>query len=375
MVKERIEKLREIKKTKQIDAFLFTSPASLKYFAGYFFNFETGPSPFHLIPAALLVGHSSSLVMADNEAQQLSAIEPSIVVETYESYTFEKPIDCSNQFLLQLHKVFRQHATDKSRIGIERFFFPLVIAQSLLAQYPGIDFVDITPEITFLRAVKDSDEIELIRKAAHLADTGQAAVLKHANIGMTELELFSRVRLEMETVAGTRVPMMTDLVSGKITASGGGNPTSKVIEANDLVLCDLTPCLNGYWGDSCNTMAVGKPTIEQKKIFTLVKEALEMGIDTIRAGVEAKEVDWVMRKHLEAEGGFGHHGGHGVGIFYHEEPRIVPYNTMILQPGMVIALEPAVYKNDYGIRLEHLVLVTKNGSEVLTQFKHRFEQG
>ena len=82
-----------------------------------------------------------------------------------------------------------------------------------------------------------------------------------------------------------------------------------------------------------------------------------------------------MRSHLKAEGNFGHHGGHGVGTIYHEEPRIVPYNTMILQPGMVIALEPAVYKNDYGIRLEHLMLVTKDGCEVLTNFNHCFQQG
>jgi Xaa-Pro dipeptidase len=59
----------------------------------------------------------------------------------------------------------------------------------------------------------------------------------------------------------------------------------------------------------------------------------------------------------------------------HEEPRVVPYNTMVLQPGMVIALEPAVYKNEYGIRLEHLVVVTTEGCEVLTKFNHCFEQG
>ena len=372
---ERIEKLSEIKKDKKIDAFLFTSPASLRYLCGYFYNFETGPSPFHLLPAALFVGHSSHLVIADNETQQLPAIAPTVSVETYESFTFEKPIDCTNQFLVQLHKIFKQYAIGNSRIGIEQNLFPLGIARSLLTQYPGIDFVDITPELTRLRAIKENDEIELIRKASHLSDVGQAAVLKYAKEGVTELELFSKVRLEMETAVGARVPMMTDLVSGKTTATGGGNPTNKVIEINDLVLCDLTPCLNGYWGDSCNTMVVGSPTAEQKKIFALVNEALEMGINTIRRGVQAKEVDCVMRKHLETEGGFGHHGGHGVGLFYHEEPRIVPYNTMILEPGMVIALEPAVYKKDYGIRLEHLVFVTKDGCELLTKFKHCFEQG
>ena len=73
-------------------------------------------------------------------------------------------------------------------------------------------------------------------------------------------------------------------------------------------------------------------------------------------------------------GNFPHHGGHGVGTVYHEEPRIVPYNNSLLEPNMVIALEPAIYKEDYGIRLEHLVVVTETGCEILTNFQHRFEE-
>jgi Xaa-Pro dipeptidase len=374
-VASRIEKLNNISETKNVDAFLITSAASVKYLSGYFYNFETGPSPFHLLPAALVVGHTACLVVADNESHQLSSPNPAFSIRNYESYVYEKPLECTKQFLIRLQEVFKQTRIGNVRIGIEQNYFPFVIAQSLLSQYPGIEFVDITPEITYLRAIKDSDEIDYIRKAANLSDVGQAAVLKYAKEGMTELELFSKVRLEMETTAGARVPMMTDLVSGATTATGGGNPTNKIINKNDLVLTDLTPCLNGYWGDSCSTIVVGTPTGEQWRIYPLVKEALEIGINAIRPGLQAKEVDFAMRNHLAAEGGFGHHGGHGVGTIYHEEPRIVPYNKMILEPGMVIALEPAIYKKDYGIRLEHLMLVTKDGCEVLTKFNHCFEQG
>jgi Xaa-Pro aminopeptidase len=167
---------------------------------------------------------------------------------------------------------------------------------------------------------------------------------------------------------------MTDLVSGKATSTGGGNPTDRIIQENDLILSDLTPCLHGYWGDTCNTMVVGTPTAEQRKVFMLVREALEMGIDMIHPGIEAREVDLKMRRHLEAEGGFGHHGGHGVGTAYHEEPRIAPYNNMILQPAMVIALEPAVYKHDFGIRLEQLAVVTQTGCELISRFNPCLEQ-
>ena len=99
-----------------------------------------------------------------------------------------------------------------------------------------------------------------------------------------------------------------------------------------------------------------------------MKETLYIGIEAIRPGIPAKEVDRLMRNHL---GNYPHHSGHSVGTAYHEEPRITPYNDTILEAGMIIALEPAIYQPDYGMRLEHLMLVTDKGSELLTKFKHR----
>jgi len=376
-VKERIEKLLEIKKAKKVDAFLITSAASLKYLSGYFFYFEHGLSPFQLLSAALVVGpgFNASMVLADNETQQLLSIDSSISISTYESYVYEKPLEHITQFLFQLDKVFKQSGIKTGRLGVELNSLPASVLLSLNTQYPDINLVDITDDINQFRIIKDKDEIEAIRKAAHLSDIGQAAVLRLAKVGMSELELFNLVRREMEESVGTRVPLMADFVSGAATATGGGLPTNKIINEHDLILTDFTPCLNGYWGDSCSTIVLGAPTVEQVKIFNLIRKALEIGINAIRPGVQAKEVDFAMRQHLKAEGNFEHHGGHGVGVVYHEEPRITPYNTMMLEEGMVIALEPAVYKNDYGIRLEHLVAVTNDGCELLTTFTHRFEQG
>lgn len=369
MARSRIEKLNKLRELKNADAFLFSSASSVKYLSGYFYNFETGPSPFQLLPAALFVGpeQDACLLVADNETPQVT--DPSISIKTYTSYVYEQPLVFTDQFLAGLHSIVKQYGTGRARIGIEKNSLPLIIAESLASAYSQITWIDITAEINALRAIKDKDEILFIRQAAALCDAGQEAVLKYARPGMTELELFASVRKEMEHAAGTRVPLMADLVSGPRTASGGGIPNNKIINPGDLVLSDLTPCLQGYWGDSCNTMIVGEPDAEQKKTFVLVKEALDIGIDAIRPGVSASEIDRLMRAHI---GNYPHHSGHGVGIMYHEEPRIVPYNHTLLEPGMVIALEPAIYTGDYGIRLEHLLAVTETGCEVLTQFRHRF---
>jgi Xaa-Pro aminopeptidase len=372
----RMDRLQEVGKALRLDAFLLTSPGAVKCFSGYFYNFETGSSPFHLVPAALLIlpPRATGLLLADNERDKATALHPGVTPFFYSSYTYEGPPHFLQDFPAQLLEMIEGAGIGNARIGVEASALPHSVGQAITVRYPGTEFRDITATLSGLKAIKDDDEIDCIRKAAVLCDLGQSAVLRYARAGMTELELFSHVRLDMEIAAGTRLPMMTDLVSGAATATGGGNPTHKMIREGELIISDLTPCLDGYWGDSCNTVSIGGPTAAQKDHYRLVKEALEIGINAIRPGVPANKIDRLMRTHLAVAGGYGHHSGHGVGTAYHEEPRIVPYNTDELQPGMVIALEPALYKEDYGIRLEHLVVVTRNGCDLLTGFRHSLEQ-
>jgi Xaa-Pro aminopeptidase len=119
---------------------------------------------------------------------------------------------------------------------------------------------------------------------------------------------------------------------------------------------------------------IGNPTRLQSEHFNLVKEALDLGINAVKPGIRASTIDQLMREHLSSAGGYKHHSGHGVGLAYHEDPRIVPYNNTELVPNMVIALEPAIYHEGYGIRLEHLVVVTQTGCKILSEFNHRFER-
>jgi Xaa-Pro dipeptidase len=373
-MKYRVDKLEKISAAKNIDAFLITSSASLKYLTGYFYNFEIGPSPFQLIPAALyfIPSHYSGLIIADNESDQLANLDPRIKVNPYTSYTYEKPLDYSASFIIKLLELVSTTGMARARIGVEADLLPYSICESLSLNYKDIELVDISADLSALRMVKDDDELEKIRAAVHLCDVGQETVVRFAKSGMTELDLFRLVRGEMEIAAGKRIPMMTDLVSGLRTFEGGGNPTLNRIEAGDLIISDLTPCLNGYWGDTCSTIAIGNPTRQQTDHFKMVKEALEIGINAIKPGVQAKTIDSLMRKHVASAGQYGHHSGHGVGIAYHEEPRIVPYNDIEFESNMVVALEPGIYRDNYGIRLEHLVAVTDTGCEILSKFNHRF---
>ena len=138
------------------------------------------------------------------------------------------------------------------------------------------------------------------------------------------------------------------------------------------VTADLVPRHGGYWGDSCNTCVAGEPTAEQRRFFAGISEALHAAIDRVRPGLRACDLDSSVRQHvLKLGGGYPHHTGHGLGVTWHEEPRICPYNTLPLEANMIIALEPGIYfKDRWGMRLEYVVRVTGTGAEVLSKFQH-----
>jgi Xaa-Pro dipeptidase len=117
------------------------------------------------------------------------------------------------------------------------------------------------------------------------------------------------------------------------------------------------------WGDSCATVAVGgTPASALRRAHARVREALERALDLARPGLSAGALDEAVRADLD----YSHHTGHGLGGAYYEYPRIVPGANTLLRPGMVVALEPAHYEADFGVRLEHVVLITANGAEDLS---------
>ena len=344
----RRERAIEIAQLAGADALLAADPATVTWLTGYAANIETGPSPFAHTPLALLAsGGAPVLVVSEDEAA--AAAVGGCEVVTYPGFGLG-PMDPVGGASRALAGVLggAQVATERG-----------ALAAALAA---GLDTVDVGPELTRARAVKDEDEIALLRAALALCDAGQRAAREHARPGMTELALWSLVRAAIELEAGERIAVHADLVTGPRTANVGGAPGDRVIAEGDLVLCDLVPRRAGYWGDSCATFAVGEPSDDARSRHLAAADALRRAIEAMRPGVVAGDIDSLVRPGL----GYPHHTGHGLGTAWHEDPRLVPGSTSVLEPGMVVALEPGSYGGDEGVRVEQIVLVTGEGCEVLS---------
>ena len=223
---------------------------------------------------------------------------------------------------------------------------------------------DIGGALRGLRAVKTPDELAAIRRAIALCDAGQAAARTAVRAGVTELQAWNAIAGAMEAAAGERLPLLCDLVSGPRTAEVGGYPSDRVIEEGDLVICDLVPRFGGVYGDSCSTIAVGEPPAGVRDAHDRAVDMLEQLLAAVVPGIVAGQLDRLGRS---TGLGYPHHTGHGTGYAGHEEPRIVPGGTTVLEPGMVVALEPGTYPGPWGLRVERVCVVTETGCEVLSR--------
>jgi Xaa-Pro aminopeptidase len=147
--------------------------------------------------------------------------------------------------------------------------------------------------------------------------------------------------------------------------------TDRKIGNNEIVLVDMGMDIGGYKSDLTRVFFLGKIARQIQEVCAHVQAAQRNAIQKIKAGALAKQVDYQARNYLVKKGlgkFFGHSLGHGVGLEIHEGPTISQSSPAVLKEGMVCTVEPAVYiPHKFGIRIEDMVLVTKNGCEVLSR--------
>ncbi len=333
----------------RVDALVVAHPSAVTWLTGYAPEIESGPSQFALSPIAVLARDGTRvLIVSEDESEAAAAT--GCEVTTYPGFGIV-PVDPVAAATDALGAVL-----DGPSIAIDAGSLPVALAA-------GLDWVDVTADIVAARTIKDPDEIELIRAAIATCDVGQRAARIHAAPGVSELELWAAVRGAMERHVKVRLPVLADLVSGLRTAEIGGAPSTRVMAEGELVLCDLVPRVHGYWGDSCATFALGEPSPAAQEAHEQSRATLTDVLAAIRPGVVAGELDTLARSRL----GFPHHTGHGLGTTWHEEPRLIPGSTTVLEAGMVVAVEPGSYAEaDAGVRVEQIVLVTADGCDVLS---------
>ncbi|MFQ5794278.1 MAG: M24 family metallopeptidase [Candidatus Bipolaricaulia bacterium] len=243
------------------------------------------------------------------------------------------------------------------------------LSRSVTSVVPHMEAID--ADLLRMRAIKSEAEIEVIRKAAAIADRVMQVALQRAKPGVTEAEISSYVQYLMVKEGAEGPSFEPFLMSGENAWLPQRVSTEKPLAAGELVLFDMGTIYQGYCSDITRTFSLGGLSNEQSKLFRVAYQAQQAAIEAVRPGVTGGEVDRVARAVIAAEGlgdHFPHLTGHGLGLAIHEMPILDVGRETVLEPNMVVTVEPGIYLAGVGAaRVEDMVLVTEDGHEVLTK--------
>ncbi|TCJ03282.1 M24 family metallopeptidase [Cytobacillus praedii] len=232
------------------------------------------------------------------------------------------------------------------------------------------ELVPVSGEIEKLRLIKTDSEIKILKVAADIADAAFKHMVEYIRPGLTEMEVSNELEFFMRKAGATSSSFDTIVASGYRGALPHGVASDKIIEKGEMITLDYGAYYKGYVSDITRTLAVGEPDDKLKEIYDIVLQAQMRGMDGIKPGMSGKEADALTRDYITEKGYgeyFGHSTGHGIGLEVHEGPSLASKSEIILEPGMVVTVEPGIYIPGLGgVRIEDDTLITSDHNETLT---------
>jgi len=256
------------------------------------------------------------------------------------------------------------------RAGFEAMDLPYGVATRLHKAVKSAKLLPCKDIVEKLRAVKDAEEIVLIRNSIRVNKRVFESVIGKVKPGVSEISLARTIEAAFFD-EGAKSAFEPIVASGKNASKPHAIPTDAAIRDNSFVMIDMGARLDGYCSDLTRMITLGRVTGKFKEIYNIVRTAQEAAIKAVRPGVMVREIDAAGRSHIASKGFgkyFGHSIGHGIGLDVHEKPTVSGMNDSVALPGMVFTIEPAIYIPKFGgVRIEDIVLVTDKGCEVLTK--------
>jgi Xaa-Pro aminopeptidase len=363
----RAQRAQSLMHQHELDALLVTSPPNFRYFSGFDSQFWESPTRpwFLIVPAA---GRCIAVV------PEIGApILQQSWIEDIRSWPAPRPADDGVSLLrATLEAVPRRFGRIGLELGRESVLrMPLIDFLAIREQLRGVALVDGSPCIWQARRIKTPAEIAHIRTACELVSDAFEALPRQLAAGQTEADACRDLTIDILKRGADTVPFLA-------AASGPGGyaqiisrPSRRVLRQGDVLIIDVGATVNGYFCDFDRNYAFGKPSTAAANAQDAVWRATQAGIAVAVPGATTTDLWAAMTKVLEDAGMRGNNVGrlgHGLGLQLTEPPSNMPGDNTVLEPGMVITIEPGMeYEADKMIVHEENVVITTDGAQLLTR--------
>ena len=347
--KQRRDRIKQTVCSLNADAFLVSSLVNVRYLCGF-----TGSNGF------LVISKDGDFLITDSRYLEQGSEETNNEIAIF--------LSSGVRGLTEL-PVFNQIKTlviESSNLTYSEFKF--------IEELVG-DRLDLLPKnglIEKIRAIKNRDEIDNIRRAAALADEALKYAFAVLRPGNTEAEVSWIIEKFLRENGADGLAFDSIVATGVNASKPHHRAGNTMIQSGDPLVIDMGASLNGYRSDITRTVLVDGQNEQFQSIYDTVLEAQMAAIGAIREGISGNELDSIAREVITSHGfgkNFSHGLGHGVGLDVHELPMIVPSSETLIENGMIFTVEPGIYISGWGgVRIEDMILLESDQVSLLTNY-------
>jgi len=339
-----------------LDGFLFSSQPSVFYLAR-----------FNSTHAYVLLTTTEKVLITDS--RYLLKAKKQLEPEGWRVEEIQAPLFENLIRILQTYGV-KKFGVEEDRIKLD--FYENLYCH---AKKEGLKTIPYSGFLDEFRMVKSGDEIERIKTAVGITDAAYRNLLDFLRENRNKLDKFTELDLRRFLICqylemgaeGESFPAI--VAAGENSAIPHHETSKRPIKDNAPLLIDTGCIYEGYCSDFTRTLFLGKVDKELLKVYEIVREAHLRAVEAVKVGKPVGNVDLAAREYIESKGYgayFIHSTGHGVGIEIHEPPRVYKKEKIPMREGMVFTIEPGIYlPGKGGVRLENIVVVRKEGAEIL----------
>ncbi len=363
----RMERARRHMERERLDALLVTSEFNFNYLTGLVTQFwQSLTRPWFFVlpregePVAVVSEHGAVVMRA------------TAAVDRIETWPSPQPWD---EGISTVSAVIKGIKREFGRIGVEmgpesRLGFPAADFLKLRDGIAPFEFADGAAMINKMRGVKSQGEVDRIKLAGDIVCDAFRDIAEISRPGITERELNHRFHTHLLSLGADAVPYL-------IVTSGAGGYTSTILPsteralgAGDVLLMHVCAQIEGYFTDVPRIFAIGEPSKETERAYDFVWRSTQAGLDAMRPGVLTRDVWQAEFDVLRGAGpaARGERMGHGVGFQITESPSVTRQDETVLEPGLVVSVEPNLtYGNGFDITHEEILVMTETDKIQLTE--------
>lgn len=344
MKNERIKKTANLLSEYKIEALLVEEPVNIRYLTG-----------LDVSAGTLVIGPKKALLFVDGRY--------------YEAVKEKSPVPVKLSSDDALIKELQKGTFGKD-IGFDKEKTPFTRYDTLKKALKKITLKPVEDIVkNKVRLIKSPEEITLMKKAAALGAKGFQYAVNTLETGISELDVAKRLKIFWLEQGADGFAFEPIVAFGKNTANPHHRPTTNKLKKGDLVLLDLGVSLKAYASDMTRALFFGKPNSKLVSVYETVHEAHERALKKCKPGAKLSALDKAARDYIAKRGYdeyFTHGLGHGIGLEVHESPTF-KNESLMLEPGMAITIEPGVYLPGIGgVRIEDTIIITKEGYVSIT---------